>query len=362
MRFFENESEVVAALQDTLQRGGCACWIRNTVYDVIEASRLFETLSPPIHPIIFHARFVLGDRLERENEVIRRFGKTSTREDRVGTILLATQVVEQSLDLDFDLLVTDLAPIDLVIQRAGRLHRHARGDRGAPVLGIHAPAFESDAKKDWYSQKFPRGSFVYPSHGELWLTQKILHEKGKIRTPDDARVLIEGVYANDAKKIVPPELLHRDLQADQERRQALGQAMINAIKFPQGYQDSGNKWPDDEEVPTRLGNPSITLRLGIIDRNQGIIRPLYSAGRYSWDLSQVTVQRRKIGGQILYDNDLFPLVQAAYTTMRDRGRNAILIPLIPVSDTYWENHFSVVGGQTITITYSKEIGLMINKS
>jgi len=106
--------------------------------------------------MIFHARFVLGDRLERENEVIRRFGKTSTREDRAGTILLTTQVVEQSLDLDFDFLITDLAPIDLVMQRAGRLHRHSRGDRGVPILGILAPPLDPEPSEDWYSQMFPR--------------------------------------------------------------------------------------------------------------------------------------------------------------------------------------------------------------
>lgn len=362
LRFFENESEVVAALQDTLQRGGCACWIRNTVYDVIEASRLFETLSPPIHPMIFHARFVLGDRLERENEVIRRFGKTSTREDRVGTILLATQVVEQSLDLDFDFLVTDLAPIDLVIQRAGRLHRHARGDRGVPVLGIHAPALESDAKKDWYSQKFPRGSFVYPSHGELWLTQKILHEKGKIRTPDDARVLIEGVYANGAKKIVPPDLLQRDFVADQKRHQAADIAMVNAIKFQQGYQDSGNRWPDDGDVPTRLGEPSVTLRLGVIDTIRKVIRPLFDAGQYSWDMSQVTVQKAKMGSGIVYQDDLLPLVNSACNTMADKGCNAILVPLRQGTMSCWENRFTQKAGGSLDVRYSKKIGLEIEKN
>ena len=75
-------------------------------------------LDPP--PELFHARFALADRLEKERRVVRTFGKESG-EERAGKVLVATQVVEQSLDLDFDALVTDLAPVDLLIQRAGRL-------------------------------------------------------------------------------------------------------------------------------------------------------------------------------------------------------------------------------------------------
>ncbi|NAV74017.1 hypothetical protein FGF91_24510, partial [Salmonella sp. zj-f60] len=68
--------------------------------------------------------YPLEERLERERTVLAKFGKQGQRPQKA--VLVATQVVEQSLDLDFDVMFTDLAPVDLVLQRAGRLHRHER--------------------------------------------------------------------------------------------------------------------------------------------------------------------------------------------------------------------------------------------
>ena len=78
----------------------------------------------PDHIHLFHARFAQSDRQVIEEDVLRRFGRDANATDRAGHILVATQVVEQSLDLDFDLLISDLAPVDLIIQRAGRMWRH----------------------------------------------------------------------------------------------------------------------------------------------------------------------------------------------------------------------------------------------
>ena len=86
---------------------------------------------------LLHARFLWGDRSEREKRSLVRFGKPGSKvkfddgtEQEVKrpmrAVLVATQIVEQSLDLDFDLMVTEMAPADLLLQRAGRLQRHKR--------------------------------------------------------------------------------------------------------------------------------------------------------------------------------------------------------------------------------------------
>ena len=133
-----NETAVVDRIIADAAAGNCVCWIRNTVRDALEG---FDVLRQAMgeRVMLFHARFTMGDRPSIEREVLRLFGKQSTHDDRSGWVLVATQVVEQSLDLDFDAMVSDLAPIDLLIQRVGRVHRHDRGERGNPLLHLHTP-------------------------------------------------------------------------------------------------------------------------------------------------------------------------------------------------------------------------------
>lgn len=73
---------------------------------------------------IFHARYCLHDRQIKEKEALNYYGAEGQR--TTGRILVATQVIEQSLDVDFDWLITQLCPVDLLFQRMGRLHRHER--------------------------------------------------------------------------------------------------------------------------------------------------------------------------------------------------------------------------------------------
>jgi CRISPR-associated endonuclease/helicase Cas3 len=119
------EQEIVELVVRESRAGRSFCWIRNTVED---ARRAYELLLPKLSKEclrLFHSRFAMGDRLDIEDEVIRTFGAQSTATSRRGQVLVATQVVEQSLDLDFDGMATDLAPIDLVIQRAEVSFRRA---------------------------------------------------------------------------------------------------------------------------------------------------------------------------------------------------------------------------------------------
>ena len=142
---------------------------------------------------LFHARFALGDRLDRENDALATFGKEDT--SRRNRVLIATQVVEQSLDLDFDTMISDLAPVDMLIQRAGRLHRHDRGGRAKPILRVLSPEPTDTAKADWYARMFPKAQYVYPDHGRLWLTMRAVKDGINLEsgTPRDLIETVRGL-------------------------------------------------------------------------------------------------------------------------------------------------------------------------
>lgn len=142
--------------------GQCICWIRNTVDDALDTYQqlLHEGIVPDQDILLFHSRFAFTDRIAIENKTLNWFGNNAPVSERRGKVLIATQVVEQSLDLDFDWMITDLAPIDLLIQRAGRLQRHIRDAHGQrkstlpdgrqpPVLHILAPHWQEQAEEGW---------------------------------------------------------------------------------------------------------------------------------------------------------------------------------------------------------------------
>ncbi len=112
-------------LEAELRDGGCALVVRNTVDRVLEAAEHLRAHFGAEAVTVAHSRFIAADRARNDTELRERFGPGGDR-PAGPHIVVASQVVEQSLDIDFDLLVTDLAPVDLVLQRMGRLHRHPR--------------------------------------------------------------------------------------------------------------------------------------------------------------------------------------------------------------------------------------------
>jgi CRISPR-associated endonuclease/helicase Cas3 len=118
-------------LANELSGGGCALVVRNTVNRVLETAKALRDRFGPEEVTVAHARFIDVDRAAKDKGLLERFGppERSGAHRPVRHVVVASQVAEQSLDVDFDLLVTDLAPVDLLLQRMGRLHRHGRGGR-----------------------------------------------------------------------------------------------------------------------------------------------------------------------------------------------------------------------------------------
>ncbi|MCG5549632.1 CRISPR-associated helicase Cas3', partial [Halorhodospira halochloris] len=100
VRFIHSAEQAQEAVVEAARQGHCVCWIRNTVDDAITAFQAIQQeLEESERAIVFHARFTMADRQRIEAQVLQYFGKESGAEQRCGRVLIATQVVEQSLDV-----------------------------------------------------------------------------------------------------------------------------------------------------------------------------------------------------------------------------------------------------------------------
>ena len=356
VKFFDDISDVEKSLVNAAENGGCACWIRNTVDDAVYAYNSLSSKLGSKNVLLFHARFAMGDRLKIENEVLDTFGKKSKGAIRRGQILVATQVVEQSLDLDFDYMVSDLAPMDLTIQRAGRLHRHSRKERsGTPVLGIFAPPLTDNPTEDWYKDVFSKAAFVYPSHGQLWLTARLLSERRQLVMPDDARDFIEGVFGSDARNDMPEALRDRDDEVKGEDIAEISIAKDNSLRLIAGYGATVSQWLDDTKTPTRLGDLTTNVRLARWDGETVI--PWMADEKYAWDLSQVSISQRTIKDMVTYDGALKAGLGQAMNSMPDNGKWAVIILLSIAEGDKWQGSAINERGERILVIYNSITGL-----
>lgn len=297
VKFLRSVEDALIRIVKAAENGQAVLYLRNTVEDVLDTHRELSSSGLNVH--VFHARFALIDRLNIERMILDMFGKSSTPKERMGQVLIATQVVEQSLDLDFDLIITDLAPIDLIIQRAGRLWRHHRPNRvGEPILYVVGPKPVTHASESWFKDFFPRASFVYENHALLWVTSKILEEQGAIESPTGVRSLIESVYGENALSNIPPELEKNRLTAEGNIKAYHSLAGLNTLDFSRGFLNDYDVWNVDNKTPTRVQDEEhVTLRLA--RASEGEIEP-YSLPNTTeeswkaWRLSEVNVARRRV--------------------------------------------------------------------
>ena len=157
---------------------------------------------------LLHAQFPLDERQRIENEIDDKYSKHDNGHRPLKGIVIGTQVLEQSLDIDFDLMVTDLAPIDLVLQRVGRLHRHNRAQfqRDRRAVAHATPRVYVNYERDETGQPRPGPDKFYGPY-LLLKSWEILAQRaadpGRLSLPADYRPLIEWVYAEE-----PPAANH----------------------------------------------------------------------------------------------------------------------------------------------------------
>ncbi len=239
--------------------GGCLCVLMNTVgqaqqvYRDIRDSGFDGTLR------LFHSRFTQGRRQEIEKECIRLFGKDKSRRPQKA-ILVATQVVEQSLDVDFDYFYSAVAPIDLLIQRMGRQFRH--GDTPRPA-GCMEARFTVLVPEEGSFRTADR--YVYPEC-LLKQTMAVLEPLESIRVPEDIAGLVADGY--DSRKVPAEELEHwlENLVAEEIRGAAadaykLGSPEKKFRPFVDTVDFDDLESQSYLSAQTRLSEPTVTVAL-----------------------------------------------------------------------------------------------------
>ncbi|MEW5772485.1 MAG: CRISPR-associated helicase Cas3' [Thermodesulfobacteriota bacterium] len=339
VRLIQDPAEAVAELAAVRRAGGCGCWLRNTVDDVLAARDLVSAAGiPDADVLVFHARFTAGDRADIEARVLEWFGSNSDQKVRSGKILLASQVAEQSLDLDFDFLATDLAPMELMIQRAGRCCRHDRGGRpegfGQARMLVLGPEPDENPPADWYGRMFEKGKWVYPVQAQLWRTARLLRDRGALRLPGDARDLVE---ASCGRGLDAPAVFDRpDARPLGEARAKTAMAERNALEFGQGYslEASGTEWLQDLYTPTRLGEVTVQLRLLRVEQGEVRLWTGDAASARDCALSEVRA-REWLVNEPAIPLSLAPAVEVLREQMPDKGKWSVLVPLRPGPDGTW---------------------------
>lgn len=371
VRFVHDEQAVFDEIEFAASAGAAVAWVRNTVGDCLRAAQLLRERG--IDPIVFHARFAQSDRQAREKEVLHLFGKESSDAERRGRVLVATQVIEQSLDLDFDTMFSDVAPVDLLIQRAGRLWRHVQLRQARPPgthceLVVLAPPMEDDPSKGWLKSLLPGTNAVYDDTGVMWRTVRALVRSAKIETPgtmDSAgglRSLVESVYGDDW---VPPGLEDPTLRAMGNASAATATARYGTLKVAEGYHGAATGWVDDIRVPTRLGKEQTTVRLARAMPN-GTLEPWAGtddAGAVPswkrWALSEVRIGAHRIPHDAVAGNEFDAAVAAARSEWGRYEQEIPVLPLIAGDGDRWAGVMFVNDGDRIELQYSKAEGLAV---
>ena len=211
--------------------GACVLVIRNTVALAQETYRMLKEvcLQCGIEFGLIHSRFTQADRAQNETLWTGLLGRDGSLRPRQGAILVGTQVLEQSLDIDADLLVTDLAPTDLILQRIGRLHRHQRSrpvGYKKPLCIILRPDVDWSASRAEVEKALSPHRFIYPPFS-LYMADMAWSGLDSIALPSGIRPVLEN--SSRGPESMPAAVREFFEEMNRKTERMLRAASMNAI-------------------------------------------------------------------------------------------------------------------------------------
>lgn len=242
----DSPESVLNILEPLANDHGCAAVICNTVGRAQEMHAFLSERFGEEHVILTHSRFTATHRAEQEELLVSKLGKKahyskadgedSSRPHRL--IVVGTQVIEQSLDLDFDVMITDFAPVDLVLQRMGRLHRHDSRSSSERTPAYRKPVCYVRGVETFGSYNaapdFPYGSkavyepkILFSSYAQLLPR----FDGEPIRIPTDISPLVQKSYQKSMSDEIPKSWADDYVRAEQEYLQNQKSAITRASNY-----------------------------------------------------------------------------------------------------------------------------------
>jgi CRISPR-associated endonuclease/helicase Cas3 len=243
-------SSALARAEAAARAGQAVLWIRSTVANAVDDWTTLRNRGVPV--LLHHSRYADDDRTYLDGQVLGVIGRHGQRR---GVVIVATQTVEQSLDIDSDLLVTDACPADVMLQRLGRLYRHRPGTPIAVVIDpgnwdLYLGAARAGAPQKWH--------YVYSPLG-VRATVEWIARRGIIRVPQDVRDLVETATHPDAlaqaAAVYGPAWQGEEARLGASALVARQQASAGLIDLSRHYRDN----QVNGRTPTRIGEGTIEV-------------------------------------------------------------------------------------------------------
>ena len=345
-----NAERIADLAIEEVREGGCICVLMNTVreaqavYQAIREKQIDDLM-------LFHAQYPAGRRTEIENECIVKYGKDK-RQRPQKSILVTTQVVEQSLDVDFDLMITAIAPVDLLLQRMGRVFRHADTPRpkshSNPETVVLIPEVED---------QFGPSSYVYPKC-ILKSAMRVLQDRMEVKIPEDLADIVRDGYSDDH---VPAAEIQEWVENQIKEQIQAGASQQYLLDPPEKVFPSSDEilYDDDEgytvAAKTRLGEP--TVRIAILSQKD------------SKDIERFLKRMNGMECAAVWDKEVAEMVLKNSVSVRISRLGGISSVEQGIKGTMllsgvWIFYEEEGGGCTIgdvTVYFDNELGLLIEK-
>ncbi|TPR13216.1 CRISPR-associated helicase Cas3' [Apilactobacillus timberlakei] len=264
--------DILKELKTLLSDGGICGIIVNTVIKAQKLAKLLMSQFGSENVEILHASFLANERIKKEKKLVDNIGNNSESEryNHRFRIIIGTQVLEQSLDIDFDVLFSDIAPMDLLLQRAGRLHRHKENDVLRPSKLVEPKLYVLGISEEYEYED--GSSFIY---GDYLLMRTQYYLEDIIHLPHEISKLIQTVYdftkipkfsVNVQKKYLEAKDIFKENKksqqnaADAYRISSYEDMEDNLIGWLDNSLDSKDKFSDEQGLAqVRNGNDNIEV-------------------------------------------------------------------------------------------------------